>query len=135
MTLYEYVQRNAIRGDCTCGMCADASADPKQPDGHTIDMTFFKVAKSENANPNTFLDLVQEEFPSWLDGEEHSYIHMGAEIGDQGIAIMAIALGHLLGIWKAFTPAMLGFPKELQTMMAGQGLLSMKAEEKTDDGK
>jgi len=126
MMFWEYVRDNAIRGDCVCGMCIDAPFNPKQPSEHTIDMAFFKVAKSESANADDFKNLVEEEFPHWLDGEEHNYIQMGSEIGDQGLAIMAIALGHLLGIWKAITPAMMGLPDELAKQMAGMGLLSMQ---------
>lgn len=128
MKLYEYVIDKASRGACTCGLCIDAVDNPEehQPDGHTIDMVFFKVAKKDNASKEDFLSLVETEFPHWLDGEEHNYIQMGAEIGDQGIAIMTIALGHLLGTWQALTPALLPLPKELQKQMAGLGLLSMK---------
>jgi len=128
MKLYEYVMDKAVRGACTCGRCIDAVANPEkhQPNGHTIDMVFFEVAKKDDANKEDFLSLVEIEFPHWLDGEEHNYIHMGAEIGDQGIAIMTIALGHILGVWVALTPALLPLPKELQKQMAGMGMLSMK---------
>ena len=126
MMLWEYIRDNAIRGDCVCGMCIDASHNPEQPNGHTVDMVFFKVAKKEGANSDVFKKLVEDEFPHWLNGEEHNYINMGAEVGDQGMAIMAIALGHLLGVWKALTPALMGIPDDLAKQMAGMGMLSMK---------
>ena len=128
MKLYQYVRANAIRGACTCGRCIDAVANPEehQPEGHTVDMVYFKVAKRDGATKEDFLALVEAEFPHWLDGEEHSYIGIGANMGDQGVAIMTIALGHLLGVWQAMTPAMMGVPKDLQSQMAGMGLLSMK---------
>lgn len=129
MKLYEYVADKAIRGACTCGLCIDRVANPEdhQPEGHTVDMVFFKVAKKDDATKEDFLALVRSEFPHWLDGEEHNYIQMGAEIGDQGLAIMCIALGHLLGAWMALSPAALGLPKDLQKIMAGSGMLTMKA--------
>jgi len=130
MKLYEYIIAFAIRGACTCGWCIDAVNNPEihQPEGHTINMVFFKVAKKDGANKEDFLSLVETEFPHWLDGKEHNYIQMGAEIGDQGIAIMCIALGHLLGIWQALTPALLlgALPDDIQKQMAGMGMLSMK---------
>ena len=130
MKLYQYVNQNAIRGACICGQCIDAGANPEehQPEGHTIDMAFFKVAKQDGANKEDFLALVLAEFPQWLDGKEHNYISMGAEIGDQGIAIMTIALGDLLGAWRALTPVrMLGaLPDDILLSMAGAGMLSMK---------
>ena len=126
--LWEYVRDQAVRGACTCGLCIDAIDNPEkhQPEGHTIDMVFFQVAKKDKANREDFLALVKDEFPHWLDGEEHGYIEMGANVGDQGLAIMTIALGHLLGVWTAISPAMLNLPKDLQNLMAGNGMLSMK---------
>ena len=130
MKLYQYVNQNAIRGACTCGRCIDAGANPeeRQPKGHTIDMAFFKVAKRDGANKEDFLALVEADFPHWLDGEEHNYISMGAEIGDQGIAIMCIGLGDLLGAWRALTPVRIlgSLPDDIIKNMAGEGMLSMR---------
>lgn len=128
MRLHEYVQRHVTRGACTCGKCFDAPDNPetKQPEGHTADMIFFKVAKSSEANTETFKNLVIEEFPHWLDGKEHSYLEMGADIGDQGIALMAMGLGLLLNTWKLLTPRMLPIPEELVQQMAGRGLITIQ---------
>lgn len=136
MKLYKYVNMNAIRGACTCGKCLDAPEDPDkhQPGGHTIDMAFFKVAKTEDADAETFKALVEEEYPHWFFGNEYSYMQVGAEMGDQGIAIMTIALGDLLGIWETITPAKIGVPPDLALQMAGMGLLSFQYKPDSEGG-
>lgn len=127
MKLYEYVQKHAIRGACQCGKCFDAVADPEkhQPAGHTANLVFFKVAAKE-ADASDFKALVLAEFPHWLDGEEHSYLETGGDIGDQGAALMAMGLGSVLGTWKLLTPAMLPIPPDLQMQMAGAGYISIQ---------
>ncbi len=134
MKLYEYVNANTIRGACTCGKCIDAPEDPesKQPEGHTADMIFFKVAKKPEAKADAFKKLVEEEFPHWLDQKEHSYLETGADIGDQGTALMAMGLGSLLGIWTLLTPrSMLGnlIPENMIMQMAGQGYVSIQVKD------
>jgi hypothetical protein len=103
--LADYVLAHSIRGACTCGKCLDAPDDPKekQPHRHTVDLTFFKVA-ANGGDKEEFLSLVKQEYPHWLDGTEHSYLQVGADMGDQGIALMTIGLGDLLGVWRALSP-------------------------------
>jgi hypothetical protein len=131
MNLGEYVSNHALRGACTCGKCIDAPPNPKahQPEGHTADVMFFKVAMINDPEMETFQSLVNEQFPHWLDGEEHSYLEMGADIGDQGIALTTMALGYLLGTWKLSTPrSMMPFlPPDLQMKMAGMGMVTIKS--------
>lgn len=129
MKLADYVVEHANRGDCMCGKCIDVPANPQQPSGHTVDLTFFKVAQS-GGNKEKFLSLVKAEYPGWLDGEEHNYMQVGGEVGDQGLALMVIGLGHLLGVWKAMTPdTMMPFlPDEMKMKMAGAGMVSLKYE-------
>jgi len=129
--LYEYVMEHAVRGACQCGKCADAPADPAnhQPSGHTADLMFFKVA-AKDASADEFKQLVQAEFPHWLDGKEHSYLEAGGDIGDQGAALMAMGLGSVLGTWKLLTPrTVLGkFVDDAMAMqMAGMGMISIQA--------
>ena len=130
MELVKYVQEHAVRGECTCGRCIDAPKNPEQlqPIGHTVDLTFFEVA-AKDADKDTFLNLVKEEFPHYLDGKEHNYLEVGADLGDQGIALMAIGLGHLLGVWDALCPntIMPFLSKELKMEMAGMGLVALRA--------
>jgi len=130
MNLATYVQEHAVRGACTCGACIDAPPNPdsQQPDGHTVNLTFFEVA-AEAGNPEEFLSLVREEHPGWLDGAEHNYLDVGAEMGDQDLALMTIGLGHLLGVWKALSPdtIMPEMPDDLKTQMAGMGMVALQA--------
>lgn len=135
MRLREYVRENAERGACQCGKCFDAPENPeeKQPNGHTADLVFFKVALSEKADKNTFLELVKEQYPQWLDGEEHNYMKIGGEMGDQGLALMTMGMGELLGVWELITPKILGLPDELVKMMAGQGFVIIQARPKTEE--
>lgn len=127
--LTEYILKYASRGDCTCGKCIDAPDNPKQPNGHTVNMTFFKVAANEGADAKMFQSLVELDFLHWLDGKEHNYLTIGGELGDQGIAIMCVGLGHLLGVWKALTPdtVMPFMPEGMKHQMAGMGMVSLQA--------
>lgn len=130
MKLYEYVSTHAVRGACTCGKCIDAPENPKekQPNGHTADLIFFKVA-NKGAEKELFMDLARTEFPHWFDGKEHSYLQTGGDMGDQGIALMTMGLGKLLGVWDLLTPKsiMPFLPPELKQQMAGQGMITLKA--------
>ena len=134
MSLVDYVMKHTERGSCTCGRCFDASYNPevKQPAGHTVNLTFFKVA-AIGGDKDEFLSLVQQEYSRWLDGKEHNYMEVGADMGDQGIALMTIGLGHLLGAWKALTPdtIMPFLPEDLKKQMAGQGMVSLQYVEAT----
>ncbi len=128
MTLSDYVSEHAERGACTCGKCCDAPENPgeKQPQGHTVNLTFFEVA-AKGGDKDEFLSLVRAEHAGWLDGKEHSYLQVGGDMGDQGIALMTIGLGHLLGAWKAMSPDTLMpfLPPDLKQQMAGQGMVSL----------
>lgn len=127
--LRQYVLDHAERGACTCGKCFDAPANPEgiQPVGHTVNLSFFEVA-AKGGSKEEFLSLVQKEHPAFLDGKEHSYIEVGGEMGDQGLALMTIGLGHLLGAWRALTPDTLMpfLPQDLKMKMAGSGMISLQ---------
>ncbi len=129
MKLRDYVTENAERGACQCGKCFDAPENPEehQPNGHTADLVFFEVALKNGADKDIFLELVKEQYPQWLDGEEHNYMKVGAEMGDQGLALMTMGMGKLLGAWELITPAMLGVDGGLAKMMAAQGFVSIQA--------
>ena len=130
MNLNNYVAKNARRGACQCGKCFDAPLNPEkhQPVGHTVDLLFFKVAKNGDAKKEEFEKIAKAEFSHWFDGKEHSYLEMGADMGDQGIALMTMGLGKLLNIWELLTPESLMpfLPQELKMQMAGQGLISIQ---------
>ena len=131
MSLIGYVSTHAERGICTCGKCCDTPENPKekQPDGHTVNLTFFKVM-AKGGDKEDFLSLIRQEHPDWLDGKEHSYLQVGSDMGDQGIALMTIGLGHLLGAWRALSPdTMMPFLSEdLKQQMAGRGMVSLQSE-------
>ncbi len=131
MSLAEYVLAHTERGACTCGKCFDAPKNPKekQPTGHTVNLTFFKVV-AKGGDKDEFLSLVKQEYPTWLDGKEHSYLQVGGDMGDQGIALMTIGLGALLDVWEALTPyTRMPFLSEThKKQMAGQGFVSLQYE-------
>jgi hypothetical protein len=91
-------------------------------------LIFFKVA-SRDASKKEFEALARKEFPVWFDGKEHSYLETGADMGDQGIALMTMGLGSLLGTWNLLTPAILGFSSDdpLAKQMAGMGMITIQA--------
>lgn len=64
-----------------------------------------------------------------FDGRPHSYIELGAWVGDQGTALCLIGLGTNLGAWDLLTPRDLvrggGSEAEIQRL-AGQGYLGIK---------
>ncbi len=128
MNVAEYVSQHTNRGSCQCGRCFDVPDEPTKPEGHTVSVEFFDVSQ-QGADRDEYLDLVREEFPHWLDGKEHSYLETGADIGDQGLAMQAMALGQLLDAWELLTPTkMLGsvINRELAMKMAGNGYISIR---------
>jgi len=96
-----------------------------------IDMFFFKVGKKNRPTKEVFLDLVRKEYPNWLDGKEHSYIHIGADMDSQELALMTMGLGVILDVWNLLAPntIMPFLPYELQKEMAGQGMVSIQYKE------
>ena len=129
MILSDYVIKHARRGACQCGLCVDAPENPKaeQPKGHTVDLTFFKVT-ADGGSKEEFVELVKREHSSWMDGAEHSYMEVGADMGDQGLALMTIGLGHLLKAWTAMSPdtMMPILPDNMKVKMAGMGMVTLK---------
>ena len=126
MTLYEFIEAHTERGSCRCGRCADTPDVEAQPEGHTVDLTFFKLGLKGEPDVQRFKELVA---PLLLPrAEETSYITLGAEVGDQGTALRLIGLGHLLGVWQALTPDTLMpfLAEDLKQQMAGMGMVSIK---------
>ncbi len=134
--LLEFIKQHSIRGECTCGKCIDGGT--KQPEGHTADLIFFKVAAVNEPNAEELKRLIQSnkegdfENVDLFDGKEHGYIELGAWIGDQGMALVLMGLGNLLGLWNLLTPrTILGnsVPDDMINKMAGQGYLTIQAKE------
>ena len=133
MDLIEFIQTHATRGECGCGKCIDRGDRP-DPTGHVADTFFFKVAAVKDPDPATFRRLTAEHRGEFcavnpLDGKEHNYMELGGWIGDQGLALMYMGLGNLLGAFDLLTPHLLGdaVPAELKQQMAGMGMVSVIA--------
>ena len=134
MNLQEYVLAHTDRGECRCGSCIDRGDRP-DPGGHTIDMVFFIASLRGQPDAEELRRLILEhrgEFceVNLFDGAEHSYMELGGWIGDQGLALMFMALGSLLGLFRLMTPrTVLGtqFPDSLLMRMAESGLVTIQA--------
>lgn len=133
ISLADYVEAFAVRGDCTCGKCCDSGPEPEkhQPSGHTADVYFFQVAAAAEADADTLRRLIAQHKGVFsecnpLDRREHNYIELGGWIGDQGLALMFMGLGTVLGLWRMLTPKVLPeLDKELMDQMAGRGMVSI----------
>lgn len=130
-SLVEYVIAHTERGECNCSQCADRGTK-SDPDGHTVDLGFFKVAAKDNPDKETFLRLTEEhrgEFGDCnpLDGGEHNYMELGGWIGDQGLTMQYMGLGVSLGIFNLLSPAILGIKSDdpLFMQMLSGGLLAI----------
>lgn len=127
--LAKYVRNHAVRGTCKCGKCIDHPGTDSQPSGHTVDLVFFKVA-NDGGDAEQLRSLVvaakQGEFCNvdLFDGKKHGYMELGGWLGDQGLAMMLMGLGSILGLWRLVTPKMLGMPDDMAMQAAGAGLLS-----------
>jgi hypothetical protein len=132
--LADYVVRHTERGECKCGKCIDVGTKP-DPQGHTANMVFFKVAIKGEPSKDEFIRLTREHKGFYavvnpLDGQEHGFIELGGWIGDQGLAIQYMALGSLLGVFELLTPHnVLHVPEgdPMAVQLAGAGLLTTKA--------
>lgn len=139
--LAKYVIDNCIRGTCTCGKCVDAPAKKFRPDGHTVDVQFFKVVLKNSDLTDTDKEIMKNDFIRLIknnkgiyddidifDGNEHNFVEIGRWIGSQGIALELMGVGELLGIWKVVTPDRLApdFSEETRKMLAEAGYISIK---------
>lgn len=139
--LAKYVIDHCVRGVCTCGKCVDAPAKKFQPDGHTVDVQFFKVILKNSrltdvdkeVMKNNFIKLIKNHKGIYdeidlFDGNEHNFVEIGGWIGSQGVALELMGMGELLGLWKVATPNRLApdFSAETRSMLAGAGYISIK---------
>ena len=98
-------------------------------EGSDVFMFFVKLSKEITDAEKKALKVILEnhkgDFAEMnpFDGKEHSYIEIGAWIGDQQMALRLMGLGELLGFWKVMHPRnMMPFlPVVMQNQMAGQG--------------
>lgn len=111
---------------------------PEAPPGcEVVDMVFVNVvvdkakAAARRAEFEAFIGEVDGLAVLMSNGP--SYIHLGALLGDQGIALQFIALGHVLGMWTVGRPRDMLLPKgakilppavvEEERKLAGLGFL------------
>jgi hypothetical protein len=105
-------------------------------------MIFFAVSPTEPADVDVFRRLTNEALYGAyatvdpFDGKEHSYLELGAWIGDQGLAMQYMALGVMLGLFQLLSPitvlgSLLGLKGDEPIVMeaAQQGLLAVKRAE------
>ncbi len=134
--LREYVTNHIERGECTCGLCSDAGNPEDQPAGHIVDIIFFKCKAVNEPDADRLKELIAQSFEGDfgncrpLDGKEHNYMELGGWIGDQGLAMMFMALCVLIGLAKLLSPLTMlpaGTPEHLVMNMAQAGMLSIQA--------
>jgi hypothetical protein len=131
--LANFVSTHTIRGECQCGKCYDRGNQP-DPTGHTTDVAFFKAAIVGSPSKDEFIELSRSHAGEFgecnpLDGDEHSYLELGGWLGDQGIALLYMALGNLLGVFDLLTPkSMLGdlIDQDMAMQMASAGMVTVK---------
>lgn len=132
--IYEFLRNHAQRGECVCGQCIDGGTT--QPEGHTADVIFFKVASINSPDADKLKKLIQSnrqgEFNEvdLFDGKEHGYMELGGWVGDQGMALTLMGLGSLLGLWRLKTPRNMlpDMPDDLVMKMAQNGAVIIKKE-------
>ena len=132
--LASYVIKHAVRGTCRCGKCSDHSGVDSQTQGHTADTVFFLVS-NDGGTAEELRALVEKatsgEFGndvSVFDGNEHGYLELGAWIGDQGLSLMLMGLGDVLGLWHLLTPKnVLDLEGDQAMKIAGMGMVTIKA--------
>ena len=128
MKLDTYVMNHTGR---LCECCAEKEA--KDPTVKSADMIFFKVVAVKDPKADELRELIKNHQSEYgpidlFDGKEHSYIEIGGFIGDQGAALLLMALGSILGLWKLMTPRMLpGIPEDMVQSMAGIGYITIQS--------
>jgi hypothetical protein len=119
MNLYDYINKHAVR-------CLRNDGD--------ADLIFFSMRKGPEATVEGLRAAIDEHGGhhcdvDLFDGKEHSYLELGAWLGDQGAALMLIGLGAALGMWQLLTPrTVLGklVDEKMVQEMAGMGLVCMQ---------
>jgi hypothetical protein len=131
--LSSYIEQHVMRGECKCGSCCDSGNAP-DPKGHTANVGFFTVAAADSPDAGEFKRLTKAHKGSFcdldlFDGKEHNYMEIGGWIGDQGLALMFMGLGKLLGVFQLLTPAILGIKDDdpMFMQMAQMGFCSVVA--------
>lgn len=131
--LIQFLIDHVDAGECTCGRCFPIPNNPGPHVEHTADLVFFKVAIKGEPDAAKLVSLITEYKGEFLDlnlfdGQDHSYINVGAWIGDQGWALKLMGLGSLLKLWDLRTPYTMIDKKmepEMAKAMAGAGWVTI----------
>lgn len=106
----------------------------EKPETGSINMEFFHVRIINKPDVKTFVTLTNQhrgEFGASnpLDGTEQNYIKLGGWVGDQGLAMLYMAIGIHLQLFKLLSPTsmMPQLPEETRKAMAGQGMVAVQA--------
>lgn len=95
-------------------------------DAEVVNCTLCSVSVSKSEAPKFKDDLIRilSDYPDADNlAKGPSYIHVGAEIGDQGDAFRLFALGKVLGLWNVITPETMGFEGQEAWRLAGGGFV------------
>ena len=113
------------------------AVDAPELDAAEADLVFFRIKARDNPDGNQLRALLKAHADRGpfatvdvLDGQEHSYLELGAWLGSQGTALRLMGLGQLLGLWQLLTPKnMLGpaAPDDLVKELAGAGYVTVVA--------
>ena len=129
-----YISAHTDRGECQCGKCIDKGPD-ESLGSHTVDLIFFEVCLRDKPDADFLRTMIQANVEGshcnvdLFDGEEHSYLELGSWIGDQGLAMLLMGMGSLLGLWKRLTPKTIFgsmLDDETVTKMAGMGMVAIQ---------
>ncbi len=120
--LVKYIQDYGLRGECQCGKCIDKQEDRPAPT-HSASVHFFWVSAREGATKEGLLEVLKEYPDQKRLAGGPSYLELGGVLGDQGLALMLIGLGEVLGVWKVVTPKTFGMTGEQANAMAGNGMI------------
>lgn len=90
---------------------------------------FFEIIGVDQEKAESFKDEIVSLLrdypkPDRLAGGP-SYIEVGGELGDQGMALRLFAVGEVLKLWTVITPTTLGLEGEQARTLAGRGLVMM----------
>ncbi len=121
--LIEYIRKHTARGECQCGLCIDKGPERPAPE-HSVNVHFFWVSAVGEPTKEELRGHLERDYPDFerLKGGP-SYIEIGGEIGDQGLALLLIGLGGLVGLWPVITPETVGFTGDEAKAMAGHGFV------------
>jgi len=138
-SLIDYVSMHAVRGECKCGLCIDSDPSAPDPEGHTVDLVFFKVALRQDVAERPTADRFREFTTRHVgvftdcdpfDGKEHGYMELGGWIGDQSAALLYMGLGSLLGVFHLLSPKTViggNIPDDVAMSLAQAGYVTIRA--------